>query len=184
MHFFIFFFFKQKTAYEMLRSLVGSEMCIRDSSSTGLIEDSYVSLVEAVGTSVQQSFGRSVVEANDITGGCAGYESQSGVVAQLTLPMNASFDAVVTVEDIRLGQRIESYRLEIRHGVAGEWIALPDVHGLTVGRKVVDMLPSPIVVTEERSSLRFVCTSGKNQDFKPVTLKSFGAYLTVPLPSV
>ncbi|CZR93954.1 hypothetical protein CDFC105_33132 [Clostridioides difficile] len=28
----IFFFFKQKTAYEMLRSLVGSEMCIRDRS--------------------------------------------------------------------------------------------------------------------------------------------------------
>ena len=27
---FYFFFFKQKTAYEMLRSLVGSEMCIRD----------------------------------------------------------------------------------------------------------------------------------------------------------
>eukprot|EP00658_Telonema_sp_P-2_P047129 TRINITY_DN35681_c0_g1_i1.p1 TRINITY_DN35681_c0_g1~~TRINITY_DN35681_c0_g1_i1.p1 ORF type:complete len:136 (-),score=34.83 TRINITY_DN35681_c0_g1_i1:24-431(-) len=29
----IFFFFKQKTAYEMLRSLVGSEMCIRDRNS-------------------------------------------------------------------------------------------------------------------------------------------------------
>eukprot|EP00658_Telonema_sp_P-2_P024471 TRINITY_DN19834_c0_g1_i13.p1 TRINITY_DN19834_c0_g1~~TRINITY_DN19834_c0_g1_i13.p1 ORF type:complete len:249 (-),score=87.44 TRINITY_DN19834_c0_g1_i13:137-883(-) len=29
---FFFFFFKQKTAYEMLRSLVGSEMCIRDRS--------------------------------------------------------------------------------------------------------------------------------------------------------
>ena len=28
----MFFFFKQKTAYEMLRSLVGSEMCIRDRS--------------------------------------------------------------------------------------------------------------------------------------------------------
>eukprot|EP00831_Metopus_contortus_P029188 TRINITY_DN24033_c0_g1_i2.p3 TRINITY_DN24033_c0_g1~~TRINITY_DN24033_c0_g1_i2.p3 ORF type:complete len:104 (+),score=45.76 TRINITY_DN24033_c0_g1_i2:2-313(+) len=26
----IFFFFKQKTAYEMQRGLVGSEMCIRD----------------------------------------------------------------------------------------------------------------------------------------------------------
>ena len=26
-----FFFVKKKTAYEMLRSLVGSEMCIRDS---------------------------------------------------------------------------------------------------------------------------------------------------------
>ena len=29
-----FFFFKQKTAYEMLRSLVGSEMCIRDRTET------------------------------------------------------------------------------------------------------------------------------------------------------
>eukprot|EP00831_Metopus_contortus_P038286 TRINITY_DN30116_c0_g1_i3.p1 TRINITY_DN30116_c0_g1~~TRINITY_DN30116_c0_g1_i3.p1 ORF type:complete len:122 (+),score=8.85 TRINITY_DN30116_c0_g1_i3:16-381(+) len=27
----VFFFFKQKTAYEMQRGLVGSEMCIRDS---------------------------------------------------------------------------------------------------------------------------------------------------------
>eukprot|EP00658_Telonema_sp_P-2_P075458 TRINITY_DN65006_c0_g1_i1.p1 TRINITY_DN65006_c0_g1~~TRINITY_DN65006_c0_g1_i1.p1 ORF type:complete len:104 (-),score=39.57 TRINITY_DN65006_c0_g1_i1:137-448(-) len=37
-----FFFFKQKTAYEMLRSLVGSEMCIRDSPTlirVGLCED-------------------------------------------------------------------------------------------------------------------------------------------------
>src|SRR5674536_388613 len=31
-----FFFFKQKTAYEMLRSLVGSEMCIRDSGVAAL----------------------------------------------------------------------------------------------------------------------------------------------------
>ena len=28
--FFVFFFFKQKTAYEIMPSLVGSEMCIRD----------------------------------------------------------------------------------------------------------------------------------------------------------
>ena len=33
--FFCVFFFKQKTAYEMLRSLVGSEMCIRDRSGAG-----------------------------------------------------------------------------------------------------------------------------------------------------
>eukprot|EP00831_Metopus_contortus_P011060 TRINITY_DN14365_c0_g1_i2.p1 TRINITY_DN14365_c0_g1~~TRINITY_DN14365_c0_g1_i2.p1 ORF type:complete len:135 (+),score=32.40 TRINITY_DN14365_c0_g1_i2:12-416(+) len=30
MFLFVFFFFKQKTAYEMQRGLVGSEMCIRD----------------------------------------------------------------------------------------------------------------------------------------------------------
>ena len=29
----VFLFFKQKTAYEMLRRLVGSEMCIRDRGS-------------------------------------------------------------------------------------------------------------------------------------------------------
>src|SRR5428012_25490 len=28
---YVFFFFKQKTAYELMPSLVGSEMCIRDS---------------------------------------------------------------------------------------------------------------------------------------------------------
>ena len=32
--FFVFFFFKQKTAYEIMPSLVGSEMCIRDRIST------------------------------------------------------------------------------------------------------------------------------------------------------
>src|SRR5450756_2462813 len=31
---FVFFFFKQKTAYEIMPSLVGSEMCIRDRSET------------------------------------------------------------------------------------------------------------------------------------------------------
>ena len=36
---FCFFFLKQKTAYEMLRSLVGSEMCIRDSMARELLED-------------------------------------------------------------------------------------------------------------------------------------------------
>ena len=30
----VFFFVKQKTAYELLRCLVGSEMCIRDRSSS------------------------------------------------------------------------------------------------------------------------------------------------------
>src|SRR5450756_3092506 len=32
--YFFCFFFKQKTAYEIMPSLVGSEMCIRDSSGT------------------------------------------------------------------------------------------------------------------------------------------------------
>ena len=44
----VFFFFKQKTAYEMLRSLVGSEMCIRDRSDANpMIEPSGLSEVDA-----------------------------------------------------------------------------------------------------------------------------------------
>ncbi|CZR91268.1 hypothetical protein CDFC105_31828 [Clostridioides difficile] len=46
------FFFKQKTAYEMLRSLVGSEMCIRDSGITtaqeGLMEENQFNILKAM----------------------------------------------------------------------------------------------------------------------------------------
>ena len=44
------FFFKQKTAYEMLRSLVGSEMCIRDRSRMmrALEQSMYIGLAAAV----------------------------------------------------------------------------------------------------------------------------------------
>ena len=43
-----FFFFKQKTAYEMLRSLVGSEMCIRDrpGNQRSLVPDGQAIVVE------------------------------------------------------------------------------------------------------------------------------------------
>ena len=44
----VFFFFKQKTAYEMLRSLVGSEMCIRDRILTKLKEAAEAHLGEKV----------------------------------------------------------------------------------------------------------------------------------------
>ncbi len=36
--FFLFFFFKQKTEYEISACLVGSEMCIRDSVEAVLLE--------------------------------------------------------------------------------------------------------------------------------------------------
>eukprot|EP00658_Telonema_sp_P-2_P044049 TRINITY_DN3191_c0_g1_i1.p1 TRINITY_DN3191_c0_g1~~TRINITY_DN3191_c0_g1_i1.p1 ORF type:complete len:255 (+),score=62.80 TRINITY_DN3191_c0_g1_i1:86-850(+) len=45
---FFFFFFKQKTAYEMLRSLVGSEMCIRDSNSGGTFGSLHLATVGSV----------------------------------------------------------------------------------------------------------------------------------------
>ena len=50
-------FFKQKTAYEMLRSLVGSEMCIRDREMAGVrqaIEDPRAGLRTRVATLEEQ----------------------------------------------------------------------------------------------------------------------------------
>eukprot|EP00658_Telonema_sp_P-2_P005117 TRINITY_DN11921_c0_g1_i1.p1 TRINITY_DN11921_c0_g1~~TRINITY_DN11921_c0_g1_i1.p1 ORF type:complete len:217 (-),score=66.08 TRINITY_DN11921_c0_g1_i1:29-679(-) len=49
-HFF-FFFFKQKTAYEMLRSLVGSEMCIRD--RVLLVDELVTDVVDLVGEATE-----------------------------------------------------------------------------------------------------------------------------------
>ena len=42
------FFFKQKTAYEMLRSLVGSEMCIRDRLNPNLEEAMKIAVRETI----------------------------------------------------------------------------------------------------------------------------------------
>ena len=44
----LFFVFKQKTAYEMLRSLVGSEMCIRDRFEFGMLGDELMWIDEAL----------------------------------------------------------------------------------------------------------------------------------------
>ena len=46
--FFLFFFFKQKTAYEIMPSLVGSEMCIRDSPQPRTLAVSLICAREAV----------------------------------------------------------------------------------------------------------------------------------------
>src|SRR5450756_561530 len=43
-----FFFFKQKTAYEIMPSLVGSEMCIRDSDMTVRHQKTVKTLLEAM----------------------------------------------------------------------------------------------------------------------------------------
>ena len=44
----VVFFFKQKTAYEMLRGLVGSEMCIRDRQRRALASRMFEGVVEIV----------------------------------------------------------------------------------------------------------------------------------------
>jgi len=53
---FFFFFFKQKTAYEIRLSLVGSEMCIRDRRNSGR-------LAVLDGRMRRRGWGRTVLQA-------------------------------------------------------------------------------------------------------------------------
>lgn len=90
----------------------GSSLIINVPPNTaGVVPAPYVEAVAALGQAVAASFsGPSVVEANGVTGGCQGYESPSGVIAELTLPPGAMFDAVVSEEDVIVtGQHIQSF---------------------------------------------------------------------------
>ena len=73
---FLFFFFKQKTAYEIRLSLVGSEMCIRDRYSanepvTVALTVKYDNAIQTSGASgggVGTAIGRSVAAIASTTG--------------------------------------------------------------------------------------------------------------------
>src|SRR5428012_19236 len=83
LHFlFVFFFFKQKTAYEIMPSLVGSEMCIRDSKITVDVRGEILELKNTINTMVDQlsSFAAEVTRvAREV-----GTEGKLGGQAQVT----------------------------------------------------------------------------------------------------
>ena len=60
---YFFFFFKQKTAYEMLRSLVGSEMCIRDRDDVACLKDAVPKLLLIWFTTILPTFPMSCIAA-------------------------------------------------------------------------------------------------------------------------
>ena len=63
----MFVFFKQKTAYEMLRSLVGSEMCIRDRAAHGGFVFQFGQVVKAAG---MEGFDGRAQGLGYLAGGC------------------------------------------------------------------------------------------------------------------
>src|SRR5678815_3748215 len=93
--FFLFFFFKQKTAYEMLRSLVGSEMCIRDrwnGVTTGDFDgDGRLDIVAS-------NWGRNTVYQ--------GYRAKPLQLFYGDVDDNGTFEAIITCFDEQLGQQV------------------------------------------------------------------------------
>ena len=69
-------FFKQKTAYEMLRSLVGSEMCIRDRLDVALP----VAHLEPAGRNFFRVVHGLAVLLRDLLGVCLLYTSDAATI--------------------------------------------------------------------------------------------------------
>eukprot|EP00658_Telonema_sp_P-2_P067716 TRINITY_DN5664_c0_g1_i2.p1 TRINITY_DN5664_c0_g1~~TRINITY_DN5664_c0_g1_i2.p1 ORF type:complete len:203 (+),score=58.04 TRINITY_DN5664_c0_g1_i2:61-669(+) len=125
-----FFFFKQKTAYEMLRSLVGSEMCIRDSITPGKPESA---------TEAARAYAYSIGLS---------YQEVDAMIRNVCLPCDliSQKDALVALEETyerqrKLQQQVRELEAEVfalrqqhaggsvqqheEHGTAPEWPDAP-----------------------------------------------------------
>lgn len=76
---------------------------------------------------------REAVFGTDLADGAKIRKRQRGKLWEITLPEDRSFDYVQLQEDIRFGQRISSFRVEIQAEENGEW--LPIAEGTTIGYK-------------------------------------------------
>lgn len=76
---------------------------------------------------------REAVFGTDLADGARIRKRQKGKVWEITLPECRSFDYVQLQEDIRFGQRISHFRVEIQADVNGEW--QPVAEGTTIGYK-------------------------------------------------
>jgi alpha-L-fucosidase len=110
--------------------------------TTGLIPEADARQAAAFGAEVQRRFGKCLAET-----------SGSGPELELVLDKPNLVDHVVTMEDIREGERIREYVVEGRSGT--EWKTL--ARGTAVGHKKIDRFDGPV----EISALRLRCTSSQ-----------------------
>eukprot|EP00658_Telonema_sp_P-2_P028950 TRINITY_DN22086_c0_g1_i1.p1 TRINITY_DN22086_c0_g1~~TRINITY_DN22086_c0_g1_i1.p1 ORF type:complete len:124 (+),score=65.27 TRINITY_DN22086_c0_g1_i1:34-405(+) len=98
----LFFFFKQKTAYEMLRSLVGSEMCIRDRYEMETLKAesaTHKSRVAQAATALRAKEARKKVLKSEVDA------VKSGKKAKPFIPSRSAFKA--KVEEARYDHLVE-----------------------------------------------------------------------------
>ena len=96
---FFVFFFKQKTAYEMLRSLVGSEMCIRDRISTVAVgvTASFGTVLLAAGTKGQRyALPHATIHMHQPLGGAQGQASDIEIQAREILRLKARLNEILS----------------------------------------------------------------------------------------
>jgi alpha-L-fucosidase len=107
--------------------------------TSGLIPEADAQQAATFGAEVQRRFGKSLAET-----------SGAGQELVLDLGKAAKIDHVITMEDIREGERVRGYVIE---GLSGtEWKTL--AQGKSLGHKKIDRLAEPVEV----SALRLRCT--------------------------
>ncbi len=107
--------------------------------TSGLIPEADTRQAAAFGAEVQRRFGKSLAET-----------SGTGDELALEFAKPTKIDHIVTMEDIREGERVREYMIEGRFGA--EW--KPLAQGKSLGHKKIDRLAEPVEV----SAVRLRCT--------------------------
>lgn len=119
----------------------------------GLIPENLVAAAKEFGAEIDRRFGNPVVSSD------SGEPSQ---ILKFNAPM--TFDHVVCMEDLRDGQKVETYTIEAE--IEGQWKVL--VEGQTIGHKRIDQF-QPVTA----SALRFTVTESVLQ---PAVMRSIKIY--------
>jgi alpha-L-fucosidase len=122
---------------------------------SGLIPADLVAAAKEMGDEINRRFSNPVAQAK-------------GTGDVLTLPFDRprEFDHIVTMEDLRDGQKIAKYKIEAQ--VGGRWKTVAE--GQTIGHKRIDRF-EPVTAT----AIRFTCTEWLA---KPAAVRSLAAYNT------
>jgi alpha-L-fucosidase len=121
----------------------------------GLIPEDLVAAAKEMGDEIKRRFSNPVASS-----------TSSQPVQTLRFDGPETFDHVVTMEDLRDGQKIAKYTIEAR--VDGEWQTL--VNGQTIGQKRIDRF-APVTA----SAVRFTCMESLAQ---PVVMRSLAVFNT------
>lgn len=138
----------------------------------GGVPPKYAQQTAALGAALRSSFSRAVAEIPaGLSVQCDGSSASS---VNLTLPTNATWNAVVVREDLAQGgQRMASYALFTLDGTTGAWVPVPGVHGGSVGNRIVDAVPQAQAAAATAVSFR--CSGGVAPGV-PGLVRSFGVY--------
>jgi alpha-L-fucosidase len=122
---------------------------------SGLIPEDLVAAAKRMGDEIRRRFSNPLAQT-----------SGTGPVLALKFTAPQTFDHVVTMEDLRDGQRIASYTIEAQTG--DRWKII--LKGQTIGHKRIDQF-TPVTAT----AIRFTCTESLAQ---PVVVRSLAVFNT------